>query len=1267
MAGIAKLNSTIDRYNQGCSFFQRAIVAWEKGHFADYENSLRKAATEAIGAVEWGLKIYLRQVRRASIPPQEHMQLKQPTFNDLMLLMRQYAEPRMDPNTESNLFTYRDMFRNAAEHDGSIPPVQELYAALATIRRVFLMYLPIHAEDLRTVNDPSVLFEPIERMRSEYFEAIRTRYEYMDLGGVSPRVGSKVVKIRMEDLFIPLSALEELPLLETYPTETSIIPPVDIVPSLTAAPNEADWASLPEANSATQVVTPEIHSEHSRAHALDMWRFFGIRRLVILGDPGSGKTTIGRYLSYSIATKSQNVAKIGLEDCIPINVRASDYGLALKTDPSMAFHNYLTQKHTAKYGPLFTWALDRGKCLIIIDGLDEIPEVGLRVEATRKIEQFVNEYQKNRFIVTSRIVGYRQNQISGDFVRITLRELDSHGINTFLFNWFQAIEGKGNVADDNVETRSQAEALVSAIEANPNIRKLAGNPLLLTIIALANRRGTKLPSRRVDLYQIATETLIENWPLKQRNLTLDANEVLAILEPIAFHIIGSGKNNSITEHELRPLFEKQVCEVRGTSMADARMISRELLRTIEEHTGFFLERGLDEAGQGVYGFLHLTFAEYLAARHLAEEWSSGKLDLSLYAHTSTWHEVLLLMAGHIGSWAITQVTKLVSDFLHLRSPFESYLNRDLLMSADILADNVRVRRDLQDVVVSQLISCAIATPIAKHFSQLTRALSRIASNFEVGVPATKLEYLPTDGIDVRFRKALIRAELDNTLNDIVLRTLVEGYGSEEIEEDFKELFFDIIQQSKETGRDTSGSFLIEERAQSIGYHSIDNVLVESIRRLFPSLGSLNALRRPTNGKLGRGAVKFWLLSVKDVTDLGSDALVNLLTSSDWQTRSIVAHALRRTEYGASLANDLVHAAIYSDEQTSRIRALDALQALRPLPSQVRQIWEPTMRSLYDSDPDPNIRAQALRVLSSLIQSKKDLLPLLMGALNDAADLVCQAASDIFPSLALSYHQGNISLGQLATGLTSLLLDESISRQRLAANALIRLPIKDENLLLNCFNILLHSTRRADTDPVHGTSHSIVPFIELFEVYERLKPGSARDALDALILNCIETGIYTEKHLHALSDPEYSMYAYSTQQSHLARGALDLCRRSTGEVRRCALVLFSFNRPSAAFQTDVLSLLSDEDTGVVQEMLCGITGFDLEHPQILHRVIELITHSSMEIAYQAASFMMFYQAKSDTDFAIKTVEALLHKFPENKAVFRALWELVVSPNDMEIPF
>jgi hypothetical protein len=104
----------------------------------------------------------------------------------------------------------------------------------------------------------------------------------------------------------------------------------------------------------------------------------------------------------------------------------------------------------------------------------------------------------------------------------------------------------------------------------------------------------------------------------------------------------------------------------------------------------------------VYGFLHQTFGEYLAGLCLAEEAQSGDFALESYIHRSVWHEPLLLMAGHLSIYSKPQANALVRGILDFDAPYEDMLQRNNLLAADCLADDVQVPPDLRDEVLQKL-------------------------------------------------------------------------------------------------------------------------------------------------------------------------------------------------------------------------------------------------------------------------------------------------------------------------------------------------------------------------------------------------------------------------------------------------------------------------------------------------------------------------------------------------------------------------------------
>ena len=383
----------------------------------------------------------------------------------------------------------------------------------------------------------------------------------------------------MEDIFIPLLAIESVSLLESFGEDLG----------------RGDIERQPSPGWATNAVWDDIdfpvgHSTQSNApvRPTEFQQLLEQPRLVLLGDPGSGKTTIGKHVAYSIATGEQKSLGENAQGCIPILVRASEYGALLNEAPGLSLIGYIVDHNGSKFSQLFSIAIRTGKALIIIDGLDEVADSRSRVLSSRRIEEFVSEFADNRFVVTSRLIGYRQNQLTGNFKEVQLAPFGRDQVLAFLTKWHQAVDQESNTDAVSEEPIRRARELWAAIDESPGTRRLATNPLLLTIIALTSWRGTKLPNRRVELYQIATKTLLENWPLRQRGQNLQAHEIISILEPVAFEIIQSGNANAISEYDLRPLVDQKVCELQGVTRAEAQSLSREMLRKLRIILGFLL-------------------------------------------------------------------------------------------------------------------------------------------------------------------------------------------------------------------------------------------------------------------------------------------------------------------------------------------------------------------------------------------------------------------------------------------------------------------------------------------------------------------------------------------------------------------------------------------------------------------------------------------------------------------------------------------------------
>jgi formylglycine-generating enzyme required for sulfatase activity len=262
--------------------------------------------------------------------------------------------------------------------------------------------------------------------------------------------------------------------------------------------------------------------------------------------------------------------------------------------------------------------------------------------------------QGNKFVLTSRIVGYREVRPAADGLsECTLVDFEDDEINEFVGRWTAALEHQVHGATDvaAADAARERRELLEAVATNPGVRRLAANPLLLTILALMKRQGVTLPDRRVQLYHKYVDFFLSSWN-RARGLAgrpvgrdRDAVATLKILAPLALwmHEESPGLGLVPKEH-LRRRIEALYAE-RGEP--DAESLARDFLRDLGADAGLLMERG-----PGQYGFIHLTFEEFLAAVAIAQRGQQGVQAVVEYlagrVGNAEWQEVGCLALGYLG-------------------------------------------------------------------------------------------------------------------------------------------------------------------------------------------------------------------------------------------------------------------------------------------------------------------------------------------------------------------------------------------------------------------------------------------------------------------------------------------------------------------------------------------------------------------------------------------------------------------------------------------
>ena len=445
------------------------------------------------------------------------------------------------------------------------------------------------------------------------------------------------------------------------------------------------------------------------------------KRLVILGDPGAGKSTFLKYLALGLA-EGWAEGKLGLEaDLLPIVVPAAAYADVLRDAPELSLGEFLPPYFAAADLPglmgLFDRVLDTGRALLLLDGLDEATSLVERERIVQRVKAFGRRHAANRIVVTSRIVGYDQAPLHGDggrpFVHFTLSPFGMDEIRAFAHQWTLAYERQaGDTPEAARRAEKEARSLTAAIEANASVRRLAANPLLLTIVALIHRQGTRLPEHRVKLYDLVVDTLLETWSRARRldgqplAELLTSDEARKVLPPLALWMHENRPSGTARRDEMETHIAENLVARRRESPEQAIKSARRFLDLVSRQTGLLLERG-----EGVFGFLHLTFQEYLAALEVSNRGQLSRQEtvdlLHPHLYDAAWREVTLLTVGHI---AVIQghdaAASLVVQAILGDRPPQKMRGQNVVLAGLCLADVGRagVTADCWDETLARLLA-----------------------------------------------------------------------------------------------------------------------------------------------------------------------------------------------------------------------------------------------------------------------------------------------------------------------------------------------------------------------------------------------------------------------------------------------------------------------------------------------------------------------------------------------------------------------------------
>jgi predicted NACHT family NTPase len=359
-------------------------------------------------------------------------------------------------------------------------------------------------------------------------------------------------------------------------------------------------------------------------------------KLMVLGKPGAGKTTFLQYLAIHCNQGDFQAHRV------PVFIRLNNFAEDALDEGNFSLLHYINQDFS-RCGVTeqeVETLLDGGRVLMLLDGLDEVPETASD-EVIKQIRKLSEKYYKNQLIITCRIAA-QEYRFRG-FTEVEIADFTHAQIENFAKKWFVAVAR--NSSESGLKKASLFLEQMELPENQP-IRELGATPVLLNLTCLVFQAKGNFPAKRSDLYKQGLDLLLIRWDeargIKRdeayRNLSLPHK--LQLLSQIAAITFEQG-DYFFEENTLQLLIADYLRTLPGAQVDSSalELDSAAILKSIEAQHGLLVERA-----RRIYSFSHLTFQEYFTARAIVASSEVSLEQLVTHLREKRWREVFLLTA-----------------------------------------------------------------------------------------------------------------------------------------------------------------------------------------------------------------------------------------------------------------------------------------------------------------------------------------------------------------------------------------------------------------------------------------------------------------------------------------------------------------------------------------------------------------------------------------------------------------------------------------------
>ncbi len=453
------------------------------------------------------------------------------------------------------------------------------------------------------------------------------------------------------------------------------------------------------------------------------------QHLVLLGDPGSGKSTFLRYLAWALARRgldqpSDHVGLFGWENenlVLPIilPLRTLAGGLAEYDEKNLemavytALRDELQRFNIGRESELLSESLHHRKVLLLFDGLDEVPtnavsRVADRLTVLRAIRSFVEIYNVPA-VMTCRARAFDDSLQStlGWHVE-TIAPFTLGQIRHFVPAWYGELVDSGQIEREQAKRLEQK--LISAIVGNKKLQEMACTPLLLTMMVLVMYNKNDLPRDRPQLYEGILELLLGQWDKVREGQSLSeaigqpdwgSDRIRLVLDQLSYQahlaVSSSDGRGRLARSAVRDALIKFFETARLLNPWES---ARCCLEYFEQRSGLLIP---DE--DDTYVFTHLTLQEHCVGRYMLSDRRAAHL-VMMHRADDRWREPIFLGLGVIQQTKPELIDRILVDLIDRkengRNKSADRWQRDLILAAEIGIDRDWNYLRIQDVNVDRL-------------------------------------------------------------------------------------------------------------------------------------------------------------------------------------------------------------------------------------------------------------------------------------------------------------------------------------------------------------------------------------------------------------------------------------------------------------------------------------------------------------------------------------------------------------------------------------